>query len=51
MRLDIDRSNDYRRGGGGLATKVKHKRQDANKWDERVGECHVKSAGYEKNER
>jgi hypothetical protein len=25
--------------------------QDANKWDERVGDCHVKSAGYEKNER
>lgn len=25
--------------------------QDANKWDERVGDCHVKSAGYEKGER
>jgi hypothetical protein len=24
--------------------------QDVNKWDERVGDCHVKSAGYEKNE-
>ena len=24
--------------------------QDANKWDERVGDCHVKSAGYEEGE-
>ena len=25
--------------------------QDANKWDERVGDCHVRSAGYEENEK
>jgi transposase InsO family protein len=25
--------------------------QDANKWDERVGDCHVKSAGYERGEK
>ena len=37
LRLEIDRAQDYRRGGGGLATTVKHKQRQARRGEQTFG--------------